>query len=213
MSGTGLTDYSSKQLLLNVYGLTVSSATWPTAFYLGVSTTVPVFAKGSAAPYWNFTEPTDTAYARQAVTLAAAASQPSDAYAMSPNAAATFPTATVNWGSVLYAGLFDALTGGNLWEVCPLTRSTADGVTTSGSTTLTSATIAFTSADVGQLVFCPGVPLGTTIASVTNGTTAVMTGEAYATGSSLALAVATPVSVTSSNALSFPSATALFELR
>lgn len=74
-------------------------------------------------------------------------------------------------------------------------RTVTDGVTTNTSTTITSATAAFTSGDVGSLVQGPGVPKGAVIASVTNSTTAVLSIAATATGSSLSLSFS-PVAVT-----------------
>jgi hypothetical protein len=56
-------------------------------------------------------------------------------------------------------------------------RSTTDAVT-NGTTTVTSGTIGFTANDVDQLVTGDGIPAGTRIASVTNGTTAVLTNAA-----------------------------------
>lgn len=62
-------------------------------------------------------------------------------------------------------------------------RSVTDGVTTSGSTTVTSATAAFTSADVGKTIGNTNLPSGSIIQSVTNGTTVVMSQAATATSS------------------------------
>jgi len=60
------------------------------------------------------------------------------------------------------------------------TRSVTNGVLNS-TTTLVSSTIAFTSDDVGAKVVGTGIPANTTIASVTNATTAVMSAAATAT--------------------------------
>ena len=208
MSGT---DYGSKQLLLNLLSSTMSAPTWPTVWAVGISTTVPTFLKGSSAPYWNFTEPADPAYARQVTTFQAAASQPVGAYGVTPTASVTFPTASVNWGTALYAGAFDAGSGGNLWFWTPLVRTSADGVLTAGSTTLTSASIAFTSADVGKLVQAPGLPIGTTIVTYTSATSVVLSAEASASGTALPLAVATPQTVNSASVLSFAGNALVFE--
>lgn len=70
------------------------------------------------------------------------------------------------------------------------TRTVADGVLNS-STTVTSATAAFTSADVGATVTGTGIPTGTLIASVTNGTTVVLTQAATATASGVSLTIFT----------------------
>lgn len=71
-------------------------------------------------------------------------------------------------------------------------RTISDGVTTLGSPIITSATAAFVSGDVGREVRGVGIPTGlvvlgpgTTIASVTNGTTAVLSANATASGTAL----------------------------
>ena len=201
-----LADYSAQTWLLNLLGSTMSTPTWPSQWFAAVSTTVPTFAKGASAPYWNFTEPADTAYARVLVTWKAVGAQPAGAYAMEPTSGLSFPTAAVNWGSVVWSGIFDAPSAGNLWFAQPLARVVGDAVTTAGSTTLTSATADFTAADVGQLVIAAGVPIGATIASITNSTTAVMSAEAEASATGVTLAVPTPVTVASSDILTLPQA-------
>lgn len=195
-----LTSYSAQALLSNLLLSTMSTPTWPSQWFAGVSTTTPTFAKGSA-PYWNFTEPADTAYTRVQGTWQAVGTEPSYVYQMQPTASITFPTAANNWGSVAWLGLFDAQTGGNLWFVQPLARVVTDAATTSGSTALTSASADFTSTDVGRQVVVAGVPIGATIASVTSTTEAQMSAQANATASGLTLAIATPVVVASANVL------------
>ena len=49
-----LTDYSGSTLLGNLLKSSMSTPTWPSQWFAGVSTTTPTFSKGSA-PYWNFT--------------------------------------------------------------------------------------------------------------------------------------------------------------
>jgi phosphatidylserine/phosphatidylglycerophosphate/cardiolipin synthase-like enzyme len=71
----------------------------------------------------------------------------------------------------------------------------SDGVTTSGSTTLTSQTRNFTNADVGKEVTGPNIPLGTTIVSVTNPHSVILSAPATATGSGLKITVATVASI------------------
>lgn len=66
----------------------------------------------------------------------------------------------------------------------------ADGVTNS-TTTFTSATAAFNATtDVGKVIAATGVPVGTTIASVTNATTVIMSAAATATASGLSFTIA-----------------------
>lgn len=69
------------------------------------------------------------------------------------------------------------------------TRSVADGVTTNTSTTVTSSTAAFTQADKGKLIAGTGITSGTTIASVTNATTAVLSAAATATGTGVTFTI------------------------
>jgi len=70
-------------------------------------------------------------------------------------------------------------------------RTFADGITTSGSTILGSASLsAFTIADVGRVVSGTGIFAGSYIVSVTDGTHAVMSAAATATGSGVAITLA-----------------------
>lgn len=72
-------------------------------------------------------------------------------------------------------------------------RTATDGATTDSSTTLT-ATLTFASpADVGKIIVCPGVPAGTTVVSVTNATTVVMSNPATATGTGKTVLLLTPL--------------------
>jgi hypothetical protein len=56
--------------------------------------------------------------------------------------------------------------------------SVTDGVTVSGSSTITSNTANFTSGDIGASVYGDGIPVNATIISVTNTTTAVISANA-----------------------------------
>jgi len=76
---------------------------------------------------------------------------------------------------------------GDRW-VRTTTRTVTDGVLNS-TTTVTSATAAFTAADVGCYVIGTGIPLGTTIASVTNSTTVVLSVAATATNTGVTLQI------------------------
>lgn len=68
-------------------------------------------------------------------------------------------------------------------------RLVADAVVASGAVVLTSATAAFTGADVGKYVTAPQLDDLTKIASVTNGTTVVLTRPAVAAGSGIPLII------------------------
>ena len=79
-------------------------------------------------------------------------------------------------------------------------RIVSDGSITNGDATLTSATAAFTGADVGRQIIRgftqTGIPVDTTILSVTNGTTVEMDKNAGATAGSQVLAFADPLPMT-----------------
>jgi len=73
-------------------------------------------------------------------------------------------------------------------------RRVADGATAT-STALTSATAAFTSTDVGSLVIGEGIVAGTTISSVTNGTTVVLSQATTATASNVVVTIGRALTV------------------
>ena len=73
-------------------------------------------------------------------------------------------------------------------------RRVADAATTT-STALTSATAAFTSADVGSLVIGEGIVAGTTISTVTNGTTVVLSAATIATASNVVVTIGRALTV------------------
>lgn len=72
-------------------------------------------------------------------------------------------------------------------------RAVSDGVLASGSSTFTSATAGFTSADVGKALIATGIPAGTTIQSCTNSTTVVMSANATASSTSTAVTIGNSV--------------------
>lgn len=77
------------------------------------------------------------------------------------------------------------------WVVVPaakMGRTVADGVTAS-NTTVTSATAAFTSADVGAVIAGPGIPSGALITQINSGTSVVISVAATASASALALTI------------------------
>jgi len=69
-----------------------------------------------------------------------------------------------------------------------LGRQVTDGVLTSGSTTLTSATAAFTSADNGATAIGTGIPAGATLTFV-NATTATLSAAATASGTGVTVTI------------------------
>lgn len=82
--------------------LTATAFTQP-ARYLALFTADP----GEAGAFTNEISTSGTAYARQAVTFAAASSGSS-----ATNATVTFPTATANWGTVTHVAVVDGDTEG-----------------------------------------------------------------------------------------------------
>jgi len=85
--------------------------------------------------------------------------------------AAKTPTYTTN-GAIQYSG-----------------RVVQDAVTTLSSSSVTSATANFTSADVGKVVVISNFAVGTTISSVTNATTAVLSSSSTADGTAQSLQI------------------------
>lgn len=74
-----------------------------------------------------------------------------------------------------------------------VTRKVTDGVTTSSSTSVTSATANFGADDVGKAITGTGIAAATTISSVTNTTTVVLSQAATVTGSSVTLTIGAPL--------------------
>lgn len=68
-------------------------------------------------------------------------------------------------------------------------RVVTDGVTTSASASITSATAALSAKDVGKSVTGVGIPAGTTIASVQSATAATLSANATATGTGVSLTI------------------------
>lgn len=97
-------------------------------------------------------------------------------------------------------------------------RTVTDGVTNS-TATLTSASAAFTSADLGRLVTGAGIPNNTTILQVNSGTSVTLSAAATATASSVSITITpylVPVArqvtdgVTTNTSTTITSATAVF---
>jgi len=102
-------DYLEDKVLNHVFGGT--SYTPPSTLYVGVFTS----AASDSGPG---TEVSGNAYARQSATFTVSGTSPTEA---TNDAAIEFPEATGNWGTVSYAGVFDALTGGNMLTWAELT--------------------------------------------------------------------------------------------
>lgn len=68
-------------------------------------------------------------------------------------------------------------------------RTVADGVTTNASFTVTSATASFQSSDVNAVIYGLGIPLATTISSVTNATTVVLSQKSTVSASNVSITI------------------------
>jgi ABC-type phosphate transport system substrate-binding protein len=86
----------------------------------------------------------------------------------------------------------------------------ADGVTTSGSTTLTSATAAFKAADVGVSISGTGIPASTTIAGFTNGTTVTLSNAATSSNTGVTLTISALIASETNPNITDPSETRVF---
>jgi hypothetical protein len=105
---------------------------------------------------------------------------------------ANYPVGTtiISWQSATQVTLSaNATAGGTAQSFTIYQRQVTDGVTTSGSPNITSATANFTAADVGAPVSGAGITAGTTILSVTNATTAVLSANATASASSVRILI------------------------
>ena len=94
-------NYLENKLLDHV--LTASAYTAPSTRYIALFTADP----GEAGSFTNEVSTSGTAYARQAVTFAAASSGTS-----ATNATVTFPAATASWGTITHVAVVDGGTAG-----------------------------------------------------------------------------------------------------
>lgn len=109
---SSFSDYTENLVL--TYLFTTGSATRPTAWYVGLFTAAPSDTGGG-------TEVTGNAYAR---VVTGTISGSGTATTFSNAAAIEFAAASGgNWGTIGWAGIFDASTSGNLLAWAPLTTS------------------------------------------------------------------------------------------
>ena len=101
-------NYLENKVLDHVFG--GSAYTAPATLYVGLFTSDPG-ETGSG------TEVSGGSYARQTITFTVTGSQASS------SAAVEFPTATASWGTITYAAVYDAVSGGNLLASGALTTS------------------------------------------------------------------------------------------
>ena len=109
---SSFSDYTENLVLTWLF--TNGSVTRPTAWYVGLFTAAPSDTGGG-------TEVTGNAYARVATGTISGSGT---ATTFSNAAAIEFAAASGgNWGTIGWAGIFDASTGGNLLAWAPLTTS------------------------------------------------------------------------------------------
>jgi hypothetical protein len=101
-------NYLENKVLDHVFGGAAYTA--PTTLYVGLFTSNPG-ETGSG------TEVSGGSYARQTIAFTVTGSQASN------TAAVEFPTATASWGTITFAAIYDALSGGNLLAYGALTTS------------------------------------------------------------------------------------------
>lgn len=101
-------NYLENKVLLHVFGATAYTA--PTTLYVALFTSDPG-ETGSG------TEVSGGSYARQTIAFTVTGNQASN------TAAVEFPTATASWGTITYAAVYDAVSGGNLLAYGALTTS------------------------------------------------------------------------------------------
>lgn len=107
----GFTDFA-EDLVLD-FMFTAGTATRPTAWYVALFTVAPGETGGG-------TECSGTAYVRQSAAFTVSGTAPTQA---ANSAAVEFPTAGNTWGTIVAAGVFDALSAGNLLAFSNLTTS------------------------------------------------------------------------------------------
>jgi hypothetical protein len=101
-------NYLENKVLLHVFGATAYTA--PSTLYVALFTSDPG-ETGSG------TEVSGGSYARQTIAFTVTGNQASN------TSAVEFPTATGSWGTITYAAVYDALSGGNLLAYGALTTS------------------------------------------------------------------------------------------
>ena len=101
-------NYLENKVLGHVFGAVPYTA--PATLYVGLYTSDP--GEGNTG-----TEVSGGSYARQTIAFTVTDNQASN------TAAVEFPTASASWGTVTYAAIFDAVSGGNMMAYGALTTS------------------------------------------------------------------------------------------
>ena len=109
----GLTNFGEDLVLDWLF--TTGAATRPTSWYVSLYTVAPTESTGG-------TEVSGGSYARVSTSFTVSGTDPTTA---SNTAAVEFAEATGTWGTVVAAGIMDALSGGNLIAYATLTTAKA----------------------------------------------------------------------------------------
>ena len=109
----GLTNFGEDLVLDFLF--TTGTATRPTAWYVSLYTVAPTESTGG-------TEVSGGSYARVSTSFTVSGTAPTTA---SNTAAVEFAEASGTWGTVVAAGIMDALSGGNLIAYATLTTAKA----------------------------------------------------------------------------------------
>ena len=109
----GLTNFGEDLVLDWLF--TTGAATRPTSWYVSLYTVAPTESTGG-------TEVSGGSYARVSTSFTVSGTAPTTA---SNTAAVEFAEATGTWGTVVAAGIMDALSGGNLIAFASLTTAKA----------------------------------------------------------------------------------------
>ena len=107
----GFTNYLEDKVINHLFGSV--TFTRPGTYYCGLLTVAPTDSATG-------TEVSGGAYARQSIAWVITGSGVSQA---ASSADLTWPAATTDWGTVIVAGVYDALTSGNLVAFETLTKS------------------------------------------------------------------------------------------
>lgn len=114
-----ITTYSANRVMDYNFGSTAYSGGLPATYYFGLSTTTINF-DGTGA-----TEPTGGSYARVAFTNNKTNFGTASNGILTNATAVTFAESSASWGTITYVGMWDALTGGNIWWFDVLSPSRA----------------------------------------------------------------------------------------
>lgn len=182
--GTGIPALATIASVTNATTVVISAAATATA--TGVALTITRTNALALQAFQNAYQ-ADISYLASVPAFAAPAA-PTVAVIVDPNTQQAYKVSPGQWFGFNY-GNYQTLSTSFMGRVV------TDLVTTSSSTTVTSATAAFSSSDVGGYLATPNLPIASTIVSVTNSTTVVVSSAALASGSAQTATLTPPVAL------------------